>query len=71
MTRWLEQTQLPPQLRPAAPDPATGQAIRAWNLMGGLDWAALPTVADLLGIRDPDILIHQLVVIRDTQAANG
>ena len=71
MTSWLEQLQLPQQLRPAIPDSATGLAIRAWNLMGGFDWAALPTVVDLLGIRDPDILIHQLVTIRDVQAQNG
>ena len=67
MTRWLEQTQLPPQLRPAAPDSETGLAIRAWNLMGGIDWAGLPVVVDLLGIVDPDILVHQLVTIRDRQ----
>ncbi len=35
--------------------------------MGGIDWSALPIVVDLLGIADPDILIHQLVTIRDFQ----
>lgn len=39
--------------------------------MGGIDWTALPAVAELLGIRDLDILIHQLAVIRDSQAENG
>ncbi len=33
--------------------------------MGGLDWAALPVVADLLGYEDIEILISQLVAIRD------
>ncbi len=33
--------------------------------MGGLDWAALPVVADLLGYEDIEILIAQLVAIRD------
>ena len=35
--------------------------------MGGLDWAALPIVVDLLGIAEPDILIHQLVALREHQ----
>lgn len=30
-----------------------------------LDWAALPVVADLLGYEDIEILIAQLVAIRD------
>jgi len=33
--------------------------------MGGLDWAALPIVAELLGIDDIDELIHQLATLRD------
>lgn len=34
--------------------------------MGGqLDWSALPVVAELLGVADVEILIHQLVAIRD------
>lgn len=35
--------------------------------MGGIDWSALPVVAELYGITDIDILIHQLVAIRDAQ----
>lgn len=35
--------------------------------MGGIDWAALPVVAELFGISDIDLLIHQLVAIRDWQ----
>lgn len=38
--------------------------------MGGLDWAAVPTVADLLGIHDVEMLIMQLVAIRDWQRNN-
>lgn len=60
--------QLPPQLlKSATPDFSTAMAIRAWNLMGGIDWAALPVVAELYGITDIDLLIHQLVAIRDSQ----
>lgn len=42
-------------------------AIRAWNLMGGLDWTALPVVAEMLGIDDVERLIAQLEAIRDSQ----
>lgn len=46
--------------------PATAAlAVRAWNLMGGLDWAALDKVAALLGVEDDEALLHQLVAIRD------
>jgi hypothetical protein len=33
--------------------------------MGGLDWAALPIVVEMLGITDVDILITQLVAMRE------
>jgi len=35
--------------------------------MGGLDWKAMDTVTELLGIRDIDALIGDLVTIRDWQ----
>jgi hypothetical protein len=35
---------------------------------GGLDWAALPVVAELLGSNDIDLLIRQLCLIRDFQS---
>ena len=41
--------------------------MRAWNLMGGLDWAGLPLVAEMLGA-DIEILAEQLAVIREQQA---
>jgi len=40
-------------------------AVRAWNLMGGLDWAALPIVLEMLGVEDPEPVIHQLILLRD------
>lgn len=53
---------------PIKPGPSPAPlAIQAWNLMGGLDWQALPLVADLLGIDDLELLVMQLVVIRDSQ----
>jgi hypothetical protein len=50
---------------PAPPEARV--AVTAWNLMRGLDWAALPVVCDIFGIRDPEILIAQLAAIRDAQ----
>jgi hypothetical protein len=41
--------------------------VKAWNLMGGLDWAALPIVVELLGVEDVEQLIHHLVCIRNQQ----
>ena len=35
--------------------------------MGGLDWAALPVIAEMLGIDDIETLVLQLVAIRDAQ----
>ncbi|MEN9806093.1 MAG: hypothetical protein RL756_601 [Pseudomonadota bacterium] len=39
--------------------------------MGGLDWAALPTVASMLDIDDVDLLVRGLVQIRDWQKQEG
>ncbi len=33
--------------------------------MGGLDWVALPVVASILGYSDIEMLITELVAIRD------
>lgn len=35
--------------------------------MGGLDWHALPVVAEMLGITDIEALLLDLTTIRDTQ----
>jgi len=39
-------------------------AVRAWNLLGGLDWAGLPVVAEVLGVDDIEWLVDQLTIIR-------
>ena len=50
----------------AAPaDPEVASVIRAWNLLGGLDWAGLEPVMDLIGFDDPELLIHGLTTLRD------
>jgi hypothetical protein len=55
---------------PPALDPIGEACIEAWNLMGGeLAWAAVPTVAGLLGV--PDAALPQFVAglafIRDNR----
>ena len=40
-------------------------AVRAWNLMGGFDWAAFPTVCLLLDADDPAGLAERLAAMRD------
>lgn len=39
--------------------------------MGGIDWSALPLVAEMLGIDDVETLIVQLIAIRDFQGAEN
>lgn len=39
--------------------------------MGGLDWAGLETIADMLGIDDIEGLIVRLCAIRDHQRQGG
>jgi hypothetical protein len=51
------------------PDPYVQTVIAAWNLAGGLDWNALPTVAAMLDVDDIDLLVRGLVQIRDWHAA--
>ena len=59
---------MPEQVRPVAQlDGETALSIRAWNIMGGIDWAALPVIAEMLGIDDIETLVLQLVAIRDAQ----
>ena len=59
---------MPEQVRPVAQlDGETVLLIRAWNIMGGIDWAALPVIAEMLGIDDIETLVLQLVAIRDAQ----
>lgn len=39
--------------------------VRAWNMLGGLDWNGLPVVAEVLGIDDVEWLVYQLITLRD------
>ncbi len=57
---------LPESIRPALRDTEAAIAVKAWNLMGGeIQWSALEFIAELFGIQDMDIFIHQLAAIRD------
>jgi hypothetical protein len=62
---WLDRARLP--VAPAAPPDGCSLSVAAWNLMGGLDWTALPVVVEMLGITDVDALVRDLVVIRESQ----
>lgn len=56
---------LPPGTAPAD----DSLAITAWNMLGGFDLGpALDRVIDLLGIDDEEMLVTQLMAIRDFQA---
>lgn len=52
-------------VQPPCPEDAAN-AVTAWNWMGGtIDWNALPVIVEMLGISDVDLLIHQLIALRD------
>jgi hypothetical protein len=36
-------------------------------LGGAIDWTGLPVVCEILGIEDIELLIKQLILIRDSQ----
>ena len=52
-------------LPPAPPPEGSELSVSVWNLMGGLDWNALEVVAEMLGVRDIDRLVRDLVTMRD------
>lgn len=44
-------------------------AIKAWNMMKGIDWQALPLIAEMLGVVELESFITQLITIRNYQDA--
>lgn len=67
---WLDRRKSPVPPGPV-PDGAA-LAVVAWNMLGGLDWAGLPIIAEILGIEDLEMLVAQLIVLRDHgRPANG
>lgn len=64
---WLEMADSGLPFGPGPAPQGASISIRAWNLMGGIDWAGLPVVAEVLGIEDVERLIVDLCAIRDYQ----
>ena len=60
---WLESTQNPGQS--GLPPEESVIALRCWNTMQGIDWDALEIIAEYYGVQDINLLIHQLITIRD------
>ena len=51
---------------PGEPGPCPAPlSVEAWNTLGGLEWAGLEVVAEMLGVRDIEGLVADLTVIRD------
>jgi hypothetical protein len=49
-----------------ATTPGIEQALEAWRMLQGkLDWAAYPTVCELLDVADPEQLAKDLMTIND------
>ena len=65
--RWFESLDQPEAFGPPDQPQDVRLAVKAWNLLGGIDWAGLPLVAEILGYDDIELLITQLVVIRDRE----
>lgn len=66
MRRWLEATQWAALgFQPVEQPARVALAVQAWNIMAGIDWNALPFVAELLGVDDLEVLVHQLIMIRE------
>lgn len=63
---WLERRQLPAPIQPGPPPPDAIPALDAWRMMGRtIDWTALPLVVDVLGVDDVELLLANLIVLRD------
>jgi hypothetical protein len=39
--------------------------VRAWNILGGLEWRGLDLVAEMFGVRDVESWIADLATLRD------
>lgn len=45
--------------------PGHSIAIRIWRESRGLDWQAIPLLADLHGVTDLETLVAELIAIRE------
>lgn len=49
--------------------PGQSLAVRIWNESEGLDWQALPLLAEVHGVTDIETLIAEMVAIREFMGA--
>lgn len=55
---------LPATLRPQL-SPELAEALELFNIMGGLEWGAIPIMFALYEVKDPERMITRLAIIRD------
>ena len=48
-------------VRPACPSPL---AVMGWNLLGGIEWGGIEVAAEIIGVVDIDLWLHELAAIR-------
>lgn len=68
---WLEVRQFKgklPETTPAKLNRYSADALHAWNLMQGIDWAALPAICELIRCDNIELLIEGLLQIRNHQS---
>lgn len=51
--------------------PALEEAVEMYNVMGGLDWQALPYVLTMYSVADVPRSIQRLAIVRDAVATAG
>lgn len=57
---------MPAQFSPPAPPEEASVILTAWHLMGAqIDWSALDTITEMLGVTDVEQFIHLLSALRD------
>lgn len=62
----MSRQNLPDEVKSSKVDSSSQLAIIAWNMLGAkIDWTGLEIVSEILGITDIELLISQLIVIRD------
>ena len=49
-------------IQPACPAPL---AVAAWNFMGGFEWGGVELAAEMFGVQDVELWLHELAAIRN------
>jgi hypothetical protein len=58
------QRPIPEKYRPELPGDLR-EALVLFNVMGGLDWSAVPVLFELYRIEDKETMINRLALLRD------